>query len=133
VKTPMLVARAFLALLCADVLLFHRGFRRLYEEVKDARVSRGRGPSDLRAVLKAVDVASVLYFKEVRCLQRSAATVLLLRKAGAPAELVIGVQPWPLRAHAWVEIDGTVVNDRPHITGAFAVIERCSPEEEVSR
>jgi hypothetical protein len=121
----MLVARAFLALLWADVQLFLRGFRKLHHEVKGALVRPAREPSDLRAALKAVDVASVLYFKEVRCLQRSAATVLLLRKAGAAAELVIGVQQWPLRAHAWVEIGGTVVNDRPHITEAFAVIERC--------
>jgi len=121
----MLLARAFLALLRADFELFHLGFRRLHETVKKAEVRPQRGGSDLRAVLHAVDVAAVLYFKEVRCLQRSAATVLLLRRCGARAELVIGVQPWPLRAHAWVEIEGVVVNDRPHVTRSFAVLERC--------
>ena len=79
----------------------------------------------MRAVVEAVDVASVLYFKPVRCLQRSAATVLLLRSCGTAAELVIGVQRWPLRAHAWVEVGGTAVNDRAHVAKTFAVIERC--------
>lgn len=120
-----LLVRAFLALCWVDVQLFSQGFRKLHESVKRAEVSAaGNGPG-IRPVVHAVDLASVLYFKPVRCLQRSAAAVLLLRRCGTAAELVIGVQQRPLRAHAWVEVGGTVVNDRAHIARAFAVIERC--------
>jgi hypothetical protein len=76
-------------------------------------------------ICRAVDIACVFYFKEVQCLQRSAAAVRLLRRHGVPAELVTGVQQWPFRAHAWVEIAGQVVNDKPHITEGFTVIDRC--------
>lgn len=30
---------------------------------------------------------------------------------GLPAELVLGVIPYPFQAHAWVEVDGTMVSD----------------------
>ena len=36
---------------------------------------------------------------------------VMLRKAGAPAALRIGVRPVPFAAHAWVEIDGQAVNE----------------------
>ena len=120
-----LLVRAFLALCWIDVQLFSLGFRKLHGSVKRAEVSPAGNAPGVRAVLRAVDLASVLYFKPVRCLQRSAAAVLLLRRCGTEAELVIGVQQRPPRAHAWVEIDGAVVNDRAHIARAFAVIERC--------
>jgi len=124
-KETRLLARALAALLWTDVQLFLLGFSALHECVKRARVEpRPTGP-DVGTIVRAVDVAAVFYFKPVRCLQRSAAAVLLLRRGGAPAELVIGVQPWPLRAHAWVELDGTVVNDRAHVVRTFAVLERC--------
>jgi hypothetical protein len=66
-----------------------------------------------------------LYFKQVQCLQRSAATVCVLRQLGVPAELVIGAQPLPFRAHAWVEVRGVVINDKVSATENYAVLDRC--------
>jgi hypothetical protein len=42
-----------------------------------------------------------------------------------PAELVIGVQPCPYRAHAWVELSGRVVNDKSYTSEMYTVIDRC--------
>lgn len=72
-----------------------------------------------------MDLACVFYFKHVVCLQRSAATTILLRRYGWDAELVIGTQMMPARFHAWVEIGDSVVNDKPYVAQIFQVLERC--------
>jgi hypothetical protein len=74
---------------------------------------------------RAVDTACAFHFKTVLCLQRSATATLLLRSYGYPAELVIGAQMMPFRSHAWVEIDGLVVNDKPYMNEMYQVLERC--------
>jgi hypothetical protein len=39
--------------------------------------------------------------------------VRLLRKHDVVARLVIGYRPVPFFSHAWVEVNGRVVNDSP--------------------
>lgn len=73
----------------------------------------------------AMDLACVFYIKPVLCLQRCAATTLLLRRYGYRAEMVIGAHLVPFKAHAWVEIEGVVVNDKPYILDTYEVLERC--------
>lgn len=77
---------------------------------------RGRKATDAertRAVCNAVATATCLYWKPVMCLQRSICTARLVRARGVPAHLVIGYRPDPFLSHAWVEVDGRVVNDSP--------------------
>lgn len=72
--------------------------------------------SDLIGLLcNAVHRACVWYPKKTLCLQRSAVTTCLLRSCGMPALMKIGVRPMPFLAHAWVEVDGSVVNDWPRV------------------
>jgi hypothetical protein len=61
--------------------------------------------------ISAVALASCLYWKPVRCLQRSVVLTRLLRGHGTPAELVIGYRAHPFFSHAWVEVDGRTIND----------------------
>ena len=63
------------------------------------------------AVCNAVATAACLYWKPVMCLQRSVCTARLLRARGVAARLVIGYRPDPFLSHAWVEVDGRMVND----------------------
>lgn len=84
-------------------------------------------PSRIGEICSAVDRAAALYFKRAWCLQRSATATFLLRRAGFPAEMVIGVQRMPFAAHAWVELDGEVANDRPGVRETYRVIERLGP------
>jgi hypothetical protein len=72
-----------------------------------------------------VDLACIWYWKEALCLQRSAATACLLKEYGLPAQMVIGAQQLPFRAHAWVEVDGRIVNDKPYMSEIYAVLDRC--------
>jgi hypothetical protein len=73
----------------------------------------------------AVDMACIWYWKEALCLQRSAATACLLRQYGVAAKLVIGAQQMPFKAHAWVEVEDRVVNDKPYMHEMYAVLDRC--------
>ena len=87
--------------------------------------SAARSCSDsVDQLCKAMVLACVFYPKRVLCLQRSAATTLLLRCHGWPAELVIGVQIVPFKSHAWVEVDETVVNDKPYMLEIYSPLER---------
>ncbi len=107
-----LVVRAFLGLLRHDVTHWILGFRGVYRYVGQCRATCGAATkSNVRRICDAVSLAACFYWKPVYCLQRSATTARLLRGNGIPCDLVIGYQPSPFASHAWVEVDGRVVND----------------------
>jgi prolyl oligopeptidase len=76
-------------------------------------------------ICRAMDIACVAYFKVVLCLQRSVATTMLLRRHGFQAELVIGTKIALCKFHAWVEIDGAVMNDKAYVPQLYLELERC--------
>jgi hypothetical protein len=121
-----LACGAYFQLIRID-LYFSRGdFLAMYERVR--RVPLGKQVMSANAtepICRAVDIACTWYWKEVLCLQRSAATVCLLRRSGIAAQMVIGIQQMPLQAHAWVEAEGRVVNDKAYVSEIYAVLARC--------
>jgi hypothetical protein len=122
----LMILQAFVELLRFDVYLIRGDFAALYQRVRTSRlVEPSPGSFTPDSICSAVDQACVFYVKEVLCLQRSAATTCLLRKHGVPAQLVIGAQHTPFRAHAWVEVQGFVMNDKSYVPEAYAVIDRC--------
>jgi hypothetical protein len=38
---------------------------------------------------------------------------------------VIGAQKFPFKAHAWVEVNGRVVNERSDVQSIYGIWERC--------
>jgi hypothetical protein len=121
-----LVFEAYLSLIRFDLYLRRKDFKSLYSKVRDYRTRKmAVEPGSIEGICSAVDVACIWYCKEVLCLQRSAATVCLLRKYGIPAHLVIGAQQMPFKAHSWVEVDRKVVNDKQHVSELFAILDRC--------
>lgn len=62
-------------------------------------------------ICAGVNAACIWYPRKSLCLQRSAITTWLLRSRGIAARLVIGARSMPFAAHAWVEVEGVVVND----------------------
>lgn len=121
-----LTVRAYLELMLLDLYLIRRNFAGLYNRVRNCPIGYTTPLLETaESICAAVDRASIWYWKEVLCLQRSAATVRLLRKHGIPAQMVIGTQQLPFKAHAWVEVNGRVVNDRPYTAGMYAVLDRC--------
>lgn len=121
------VTESWLILLHLEWVMRRHGLNKMHEIVRRQPVCRLQShdipPHAL--LCRAVDYASVLYFKRVLCLQHSCATTLLLRRHGWNAELVIGAQIVPLVSHAWVEVGGVVVNDKPYMTEIYQVLERC--------
>jgi hypothetical protein len=123
----LLTLEAWLALARFDLAML-AGFSRAHERVRRSPVRQPTHPagpsSHVDDVVWAVEEACVWYVKRVPCLQRSAVVTCLLRRHGVPAELVIGYRPVPFESHAWVEVDGRIVNDRPQYKKFFAVLER---------
>ena len=121
-----LVLKAYQQLLLFDVYLKRGNLAALLDRVERCSVSQNNaGQHAVRKVCSAVDIASVCYWKQVLCLQRSAATVCLLRRLGVQGQLVIGVQQLPFKAHAWVEVGDQVVNDKPYVRQIYAALKRC--------
>jgi hypothetical protein len=122
----LLVLRAYLELIHFDLYLARRDFAVLRRKVQDYPIERaGSSPDLVQKICAAMDTASIFYWKEVLCLQRSSATTCLLRHHGVPAQMVIGVRQMPFKAHAWVEVRGEVVNDRPYIPSTYTSLDKC--------
>jgi len=122
----LLVVKAYARLVQFDLYLARGNFKSLYEKVRDYPVvKKPRAPDTIERICYAVDMACIWYWKEALCLQRSAVTACLLKHHGVSAQLVIGVQQIPFKAHAWVEVDGRVVNDKPYMPEMYAVLVRC--------
>lgn len=121
-----LALRAYLKLLYFEFYLARGDFAAIYEKVRSCHTGkRTPCPGDVEKLRAAIDMACIWYWKEALCLQRSAATTCLLKRYGIPAQMVIGAQQMPFKAHAWVEVHGCVVNDRPYMAEMYAVLDRC--------
>jgi Transglutaminase-like superfamily len=123
---PLLI-RAYAQLTKMGLVMRFGSLEQIHSLVKNESVTpRANGRTvDVETICHSIDLACTLYLKSILCLQRSAATTILLRRYGWSAELVIGAQVLPFKSHAWVEVDGTVVNDKPYTPEIYVVLERC--------
>jgi hypothetical protein len=124
----MLFLRALCGLIAYDILSAICSFETIYTMVKRWAVARGAAdPSAITIdrVCCAVNYACIWYPKQVLCLQCSFVTTYLLRKHGVAAQMVLGAQKIPFKAHAWVEVDGRAVNERSNVQETYAVWDRC--------
>jgi hypothetical protein len=123
---PFLVLKSYIRLIQFDFYLARGNFASLYSKVRNYPVANRPLTSDVvKLVCDAVDMACIWYWKEALCLQRSSATACLLKEYGVQAQMVIGAQQMPFKAHAWVEVDGQVVNDNPYTPEMYSVLDRC--------
>lgn len=122
----MLFFRAIFALLAYDFLSTLCRFETIYSSVKRWKVARRPGNQDtIDQVCDAVNYACIWYPKQALCLQRSFVTTYLLRKNGVAAQMVLGAQKLPFKAHAWVEVDGRAINERSNVQATYTVWDRC--------
>ena len=120
-----LVGRSVWHFFRVDLTLRLRGFRRVYESVAHHRIRTVTCPEGIvAAVCRAVDCACTVYPRQALCLQRSVAATRLLRDYGVRAMLVVGARKHPFRAHAWVEVDGLVVNDKRGVKEYYQELDR---------
>ena len=120
-----LVLRAYLALIRIHVYLRAEDFASLYDFVRKHQVKKVDSRNSTERICAAMDMACIWYWKQVLCLQRSAATACLLKANGIAAAMIIGGQQMPFKAHAWVEVDGRVVSDKPYMREIYAVLDQC--------
>jgi len=86
-------------------------FSALYERVRKSEVNKVAPiPDRVERICAAVDMAASV-LEEVLCLQRSAATACLLKRYGIAARCHRSAAD-AVQSHAWVEVDGRVVNDK---------------------
>ena len=116
---------AFLGIATVNLVLRFLGFRRLCELVKCWPVTQcDANPDAKQQICEAVRKAASWYPRQSMCLQRSAITTYLLRQSGIAADMVIGCRKIPFGAHAWVEVDGEVANDKKQVQEFYKVLSR---------
>jgi Transglutaminase-like superfamily len=121
-----LMLQAYLKLIHFDLYLACGNFAALHHKVRTYPIRACTPePDAIERINSAIDMACIWYWKEALCLQRSAAMACLLKNHGVPAQMVIGAQEVPFKAHAWVEVDGRVVNDKPYTPEMYVVLDRC--------
>jgi hypothetical protein len=79
-----------------------------------------------RVIARMVEAAGREVWVHARCLERSLTAWALMRRQHISARLRIGVrgQGTELRAHAWVEVSGVVLNDSEEIFRGYKAFAR---------
>lgn len=123
----ILLMQALLLLPLVAFGIKYFGFRRFYGAIanlnrrKDKVQERG-GIKQARAIAKLVEIANRHGLYRPNCLQKSLLLWWLLQQQNIESELRIGVRKKTevLEAHAWVEYQGCVLNDRSDVDQHFA-------------
>jgi Transglutaminase-like superfamily len=122
----VLFAKALAGLLVFDALTLCCDFKTIHRVVHRWKFSdTDRPEGSVQRVCEAMNSACGWYPKQVLCLQRAAVTTCLLRDCGIPAQMVLGAQRLPFKAHAWVEVEGAVVNELTDVKSVYREWERC--------
>ena len=95
-----------------------------------AIVNRWSGAGELRISKPArveetkytVSLAAAFIPARILCLERSLVLYYELKRGGVPAAHRLGVRAYPFAAHAWVELDGSPVNETPDFLKDFKPI-----------
>jgi hypothetical protein len=121
----VLAVRAMWELCRYDLVAATSGFRGVYRKLQALACGSRSSHSGLEIVVpRTVAAVSSFYWKPVPCLQRSVVTASLLRRYGIEAQVVIGCRAAPFACHAWVEVNGRVVNDSSGYQQKLRVLER---------
>jgi hypothetical protein len=67
----------------------------------------------VRTIEETVRAAAASYLLGVTCKERSLCCWALLRAAGVPAGLVLGINLFPLASHCWCAVGSAIVTDFP--------------------
>jgi hypothetical protein len=122
------IARAWISLASIEFALRFRSFHRVLDEVEGvaptATVVQPFEFGRARAYARWIDVAARHHVVRARCLHRSLVLHKWLRSEGLPSALRIGVRKKAdgISAHAWVEMGGEILNDRPDRVAPFAAL-----------
>jgi len=134
-----LLARASVDLIRIDIALRRYGFHDIMTAVNripiaDPSTLRPRDVRLAQRYARRIRDASKFSLPWAQCLHRSLVLHRWLRLHGLPSELQIGVlkDGQALRAHAWVELNGHVLNDPPQAVAAFTRLASLDPSSSSS-
>ncbi|KVM62523.1 hypothetical protein WJ58_02825 [Burkholderia ubonensis] len=119
------IVASLVALYRATLMIKLGGFRRIVSIGKwPARMASGSVDVDgtVQAAMGDLNRVFACDVSGNRCLTYSLALTLLLRRKIPNVSLVVGVRTRPFFSHAWVEVDGRVVNDTADLRKNLAVI-----------
>ena len=121
----IMVIEAFWTLLVTYTRLNFAGFASVIRHLKTKaqKCKPGfSGPCDFECLMAALHRAYFFFPKKIKCLEWSAALILMGLRRNRRCNLIIGVQKYPFLAHAWVEEEGTVIGDRPELSTQLSII-----------
>lgn len=88
----------------------------------------GRPPVDAEGFVARTDAtvraAANRHVLNVECKERAVVCWALLRAAGVPAELVVGIDLYPFASHCWCESGGRVLTDFPDRVARYTAVAR---------
>jgi hypothetical protein len=128
-----MLARAFIYLSSIELARRTRGYPQLLQRASFPESGPRRGTSTVsmhcrRAVAYArwVERAARHTPFSAQCLHRSLALYLWLQHDGIESVVKVGVRKIDdeFKAHAWVELEGTVVNDDARAVASFSLLSR---------
>ncbi len=80
---------------------------------------------ECRTLVRLLDRATRYHYRPMNCLRRCLALKDLLAYYNTPCSVRIGVRmssQSELQAHAWVEVEGEVINDTKEVVGTYTEI-----------
>jgi Transglutaminase-like superfamily len=118
--------KALWLLISFDCIALVARFNGVYRWVNSSPIGKPSlyRPPVVDEICAVVNLACSYYPKTAACLQRSAVAARMLLRRGVPAHVVIGIQQFPFASHAWVEVHGVVVNDKPKVKEVYLEIDR---------
>jgi len=123
----MLLMQALLLLPLVAMGIKCFGFRRCHGAIANVTsrknwIQEKEGIKEAKAIAKLVEIASRYGLYKPNCLQKSLLLWWFLQRRGLESELRIGVRKKEtlLEAHAWVEFQGWILNDRSDVDRQFA-------------
>lgn len=106
-------------------VLARHGLAGLLEQVRLAARQRARhSRGDVAEIAEAVVRTRRWYPMRIECLIGSAALALVCLQHGHEVSMVLGAQKFPLYMHAWIEVQGVVLNDVSEVNTRLAVLTR---------
>jgi hypothetical protein len=114
---------AYTALVKGKRLLAAGGWPAMVEALPPKPDGPAPGGLDIASIADACARAARRLPVGTACLERSYATCTLLRRQGVPSLFCVGVSRFPpMRFHAWVEVDGQVLNEPQPIHEIYRTI-----------
>ena len=121
----MKIIEAYITFICLFVILRLKGIKHYLKYSDDiSLISRKRANMDyINSVRKSVDLAARLTLFNADCVYKSLTLAIMLRRRSIPAVVCMGIYSFPFGAHAWVEVNGLVVNDNAKFIRRFRRLE----------